>query len=40
MNKTSITWLKDISKSGLSKVDDNTWSMEVRRPYKDYNGGW
>lgn len=24
----------------ISKVDDNTWSMEVRRPYKDYNGGW
>ena len=24
----------------ISKVDDNTYSMEVRRPYKDYNGGW
>ena len=24
----------------VSKIDDNTWTMEVRRPYKDYNPGW
>ena len=24
----------------ISKVDNNTYSMEVRRPYKNYNGGW
>ena len=24
----------------ISKIDENTWTMEVRRPYKDYNGGW
>ena len=24
----------------ISKVSSDTWTMEVRRPYKDYNGGW
>lgn len=24
----------------ISKIDDNTWTMEVRKPYKNFNPGW
>ena len=24
----------------ISKIDEKTWTMEVRKPYKDFNPGW